>query len=180
VELVASRLAGLAPGTVAVIELLAAGEPVGVPVLEKITDPAGLEDADAGLVLGEARFRSGQHAEAESVLARMVPLCRTDRERALIASARAHNFHNLMGDPGAARTVLDEALAVVTDDPARLQVLGRLATIRLFETDPEGALAGHAALRYIRAARTPPDGPPSLPRRSARAARRFWLSEPSA
>ncbi|HEV2255356.1 MAG TPA: hypothetical protein VGS06_19420 [Streptosporangiaceae bacterium] len=201
----AARLAGLAPGTVAVIEMLAAGEPLGVPVLELITDPAGLEDAeaqgfvlirqdgrrtdvrlahpvygealrqslprsrlrrisavlagaveatgarrredllrlgrwqldsgrpgepalltsaarramemfdqnlaarlaraaldsgggaDAGLVLGEARFRSGQHAEAESVLASMVPLCRTDAERARIASARAHNFHNLMG-----------------------------------------------------------------------------------
>ena len=254
VELVASRLAGLAPGTVAVIELLAAGEPVGVPLLEKITDPAGLEDAeaqgfvlvrqdgrrmdarlahpvygealrqslprsrlrrisallvgaieatgarrredllrlgrwqldsgrpgepvllaqaarramemfdqelaarlgqaaldsgggaDAGLVLGEARFRSGQHAEAEAVLARMVPLCRTDTERARIASARAHNFHNLMGDPGAAHAVLDEALAVITDDEARLAVLGRLATIRLFETDPEGALAAAAPL----------------------------------
>ncbi len=187
VELVASRLSGLAPGTVAVIELLAAGEPLGVPVLEKITNPAGLEDAeargfvqvyqdgrrtvarlahpvygealrqslprsrlrrisatlasaieatgarrredllrlgrwqldsgapgepvllsraarrasemfdmdlsarlaqaaldlgggvDAGLVLGEARFRSGQHAEAEAVLAAMVPRCRTER-----------------------------------------------------------------------------------------------------
>src|SRR5215472_16782412 len=33
---------------------------------------------DAGLVLGEARFRSGQHAEAEAVLAAMVPRCRTD------------------------------------------------------------------------------------------------------
>jgi hypothetical protein len=52
VELVASRLAGLAPGTIAVVELLAAGEPVGVPVLEKITDPVGLEDAEAqGFVL---------------------------------------------------------------------------------------------------------------------------------
>ena len=51
VELVAARLSGLAPETVAVVELLAAGEPLGVPVLEKITDPAGLEDAEAqGLV----------------------------------------------------------------------------------------------------------------------------------
>src|SRR5579863_8104630 len=51
VELVAARLAGLAPGTVAVIELLAVGEPLGVQVLERITDPASLEDAEAqGLV----------------------------------------------------------------------------------------------------------------------------------
>jgi hypothetical protein len=32
VKLVAARLAGLAPGTVAVIELLAAGEPLGMAV----------------------------------------------------------------------------------------------------------------------------------------------------
>src|SRR5215471_3652337 len=249
VELVASRLSGLAPGTVAVIEMLAAGEPLGVPVLEKITNVAGLEDAeaqgfvqvhqdgrrtvarlahpvygealrqslprsrlrrisatlasaieatgarrredllrlgrwqldsggpgepvllsraarrasdmfdmdlsarlaqaaldlgggvDAGLVLGEARFRSGQHAEAEAVLAAMVPRCRTDAERAQIASARAYNLHNLLGDDSAAIAVLDEALAVITDPAPRLQLLGRLATIKVFEPDLEGALA---------------------------------------
>src|SRR5579863_2996525 len=52
VELVASRLAGLTPETVAVIELLAAGEPVGMPILERLTDPVGLENAEAqGLVV---------------------------------------------------------------------------------------------------------------------------------
>jgi len=254
VELVASRLSGLAPGTVAVIELLAAGEPLGMPVLEKITNVAGLEDAeaqgfvqvyqdgrrtvarlahpvygealrqslprsrlrrisatlasaieatgarrredllrlgrwqldsggpgepvllsraarrasdmfdmdlaarlaqaaldlgggvDAGLVLGEARFRSGQHGEAEAVLAAMVPRCRTDAELAQIANARAHNFHNLLGDVPAATAVLDEALAVITDPAPRLQLLGRLATIKVFEPDLEGALAAAAPL----------------------------------
>jgi DNA-binding NarL/FixJ family response regulator len=249
VELVASRLAGLSPETVAVIELLVAGEPLGMAIIEKIADPAGLEDAeargfvqvqqdgrrtvarlahpvygevlrqsmprsrlrrisaalagaieatgarrredllrlgrwqldsglardpalltraaqraaemfdmdlagrlaqaaldagggvDAGLVLGEARFRSGSHAEAESVLASMVPLCRTDSELARIANARAHNFHNLLGDSAAATAALDEALAVITDVTPRLQLLGRLATVRAFEPDPQGALA---------------------------------------
>ena len=254
VELVASRLAGLTPETVAVIELLAAGEPVGMPILERLTDPVGLENAeaqglvvvrqdgrrtearlahpvygealrqslprltlrrvsaalvsaveatgarrredllclgrwqldsgapgdaalltraarraiemfdldlaarlaqaaldsgggaDAGLVLGEARFRSGRHAEAEEALAAAVPRCRTDAELARIANARAHNFHNLIGDPAAARAVLDEALAAVTDPLARLQLLGRLATFRLLEADPEGALAAAGPL----------------------------------
>ena len=254
VELVASRLSGLAPGTVAVIELLAAGEPLGVPVLEKITNVAGLEDAeaqgfvqvyqdqrrtvarlahpvygealrqslprsrlrrisatlagaieatgarrredllrlgrwqldsggtgepvllsraarrasdmfdmdlsarlaqasldlgggvDAGLVLGEARFRSGQHEEAETVLAAMVPRCQTDAELARIASARAHNFHNHLGNVAAATAVLDEALAVITDPGPRLQLLGRLATIKVFEPDLEGALDAAAPL----------------------------------
>jgi DNA-binding CsgD family transcriptional regulator len=254
VELVAARLAGLPPATVAVIELLAVGEPLGVPLLERIADPAGLEDAeaqgfvhvdrdgrrvvarlvhpvygealrqslprsrlrrisaalaaattqtgarrredllrlgrwqldssgsgdpavlsqaarrasdmfdmdlaarlaraaldlgggvDAGLVLGEAKFRSGHHAEAESVLSGVVPLCRTDAELARIASARAHNFHNLLGDPAAAEAVLDEALAVVTEVTPRLALLGRLATIKVFEPDLERALAAAAPL----------------------------------
>jgi DNA-binding CsgD family transcriptional regulator len=249
VELVASRLSGLAPETVAVVELLAAGEPLGVPTLEKIINPAGLEDAeaqgivhvyqdgrrtearlahpvygealrqslprsrlrrisatlasaieatgarrredllrlgrwqldsggpgeavllsraarrasdmfdmdlaarlaqaaldlgggvDAGLVLGEARFRSGQPADAESVLASMVPRCQNDTELAQIASARAYNFHNLLGDLAAATAVLDEALAVITEEGPRLQLLGRLATIKVLEPDLEGALA---------------------------------------
>ena len=254
VELVASRLAGLAPETVAAVELLAAGEPLGIPLLEKIADPAGLEDAeiqglvhvyhdgrrmearlahpvygealrqslprsrlrrisavlagaieatgarrredllrqgrwqldaggpgepallsraarrasemfdmdlsarlaqaaldlgggvDAGLVLGETRFRSGRHAEAEAVLASMVPRCRTDTDLARIASARAHNFHNHLGDLAAATAVLDEALATVTDAGPRFQLLGRLATIKAFEPDPEAALAAAGPL----------------------------------
>ena len=102
---------------------------------------------NAGLVLGEAKFRSGDHAEAEAVLAGMVPLCGTDSELARIANARAHNFHNLLGDLGAAAAALDEALAVITDVTPRLQLLGRLAMIRVFEPDPDGALAaaGHCS-----------------------------------
>jgi DNA-binding CsgD family transcriptional regulator/tetratricopeptide (TPR) repeat protein len=71
----------------------------------------------------------------------MVPLCHTDRDLARIASARAHNFHNLLGDPAAATAVLAEALAVVTDPRPRLELLGRLATIKVFESDPEGGLS---------------------------------------
>ena len=254
VELVAARLSGLAPETTAVLELLAVGEPLGVAVLEKLTDPAAVEDAeaqglvqlsadgrrvlarlahpvygeslrnsmprsrlrrisatlaetialtgarrrddllrqgrwqldsgsareaglltraaqragemfdfglaarlaqaaldagggvDAGLALGEAMFRSGQHREAEAVLASVAALGQTDRDLARIASARAHNFANLLGDPDAAMAVLDEALAVVTDSAPRLQLLGRLATIKVFEPDPEAALAAAGPL----------------------------------
>jgi DNA-binding CsgD family transcriptional regulator len=249
VELVASRLGTLAPGTTAVIELLAAGEPLGIPMLEQITDPGCLEDAEArgfvhvaqdgrrmqarlahpvygevlrqslpatgfrristmlagaieatgarrredllrlgrwrletgsagdpalltraarraqamfdmdlaarlaqaaldagggveaGVTLGEARFRSGQYREAEAVLAAMAPLCRTDIEVAQIANARVYNLQNLLGDRAAAAAVLDEALAAVTEDVPRLQLLGRLAMNKVFEGDPEGALA---------------------------------------
>lgn len=95
---------------------------------------------EAGLALGEALFRSGEHRAAESVLAAAAPLCQTDRDIARIANARAHNFHNLLGDPAAAAAVLDQALAVVHEDAPRLQLLGRLATMRVFEEDPQGAL----------------------------------------
>ena len=46
VELVASRLDGLAPDTVAALELLAAGEPLGLALLESVTVPEALEDAE--------------------------------------------------------------------------------------------------------------------------------------
>lgn len=247
-ELVAARLSGLADTTIAVVELLAAGEPLSVPLLERITDPAALEEAeahglahvssdgrrtvtrlahpvygealrstlprsrlrrisatladalvatgtrrrddllrlarwqldsgrpgdadvltgaarraaemfdmtmserfaraaldagggtDAGLLLGEALFRSGRHREAETVLASMVPRCETDEDLARIASARAHNFHNLLDDQEAAMAVLHEALDAVTGAKPRLQLLGRLATIKVFEPDPAEAL----------------------------------------
>jgi DNA-binding CsgD family transcriptional regulator len=91
-------------------------------------------------------FRSGRHREAEAVLAGVAASCRTDRDLARIASARAHNFANLLGEPDAAMAVLRAALAVVTDTAPRLQLLGRLAAIKVFEPDPEAALAaGHAA-----------------------------------
>jgi DNA-binding CsgD family transcriptional regulator len=254
VELVAARLATLAPETAAVLELLAVGEPLGVAILEKLTDPVGVEDAeaqglvqltadgrrtlarlahpiyaealrssmprsrlrrisasladaialtgarrrddllllgrwqldsgsareagiltqaaqragemfdfglaarlaqaaldasgniDAGLSLGEAMFRSGQHHEAETVLGGVAASCQSDRDRARIASARAHNFANLLGDPDAAMAVLDETLAVVTETAPRLQLLGRLAAIKVLEPDPEAALAAAGPL----------------------------------
>ena len=248
VELVASRLAGLTPDAIAVIELLAIGEPLGMSMLEKLAGSDGLDEAeaqgfvqvyrdqrrmearlahpiygeavrqtmprsrlrrlssmlavavesagarrrqdllrlgrwqldagssgdpilltraarraqemfdmqlsarlaqaamdsgagiDAGLLLGEARFRSGQSAEAESVLAQVAASCQSDRDVARIANARAYNLFN-SGDAAAAATVLDDALAVVTREGPRLQLLGRLATNRIISGDPEGALA---------------------------------------
>jgi len=253
VELVASRLAGLTPDAIAVIELLAIGEPLGMSMLEKLTGSDGLDEAeaqgfvqvyrdqrrtearlahpiygeavrqtmprsrlrrlssmlavaieaagarrrqdllrlgrwqldagstgdpvlltraarraqemfdmqlsarlaqaamdsgagvDAGLLLGEAKFRSGQSAEAESVLARVAQSCQSDRDVARIANARAYNLFN-SGDAAGAATVLDDALAVVTREGPRLQLLGRLATNRLISGDPQGALSAAAPL----------------------------------
>jgi hypothetical protein len=92
VELVAARLAGLAPETVAVAELLAVGEPVGLPVLEEVTDPVGLEQAEAlGLVqVGqdgrrtEARLAHPVYGEA---LRQALPRSRQRRMLAGLAAA---------------------------------------------------------------------------------------------
>ena len=249
VELVAARLAGLPPETVTVIETLAVGEPLGLAILEAVTSPEGVEDAEAqglvwieqdgrrtlarlshpvygevlrqsmprsrlrrlsaalaesvqtsggrrrddllrlarwqldsgrpgepgllsqaarrasevfdlqlaerlaqaamdaggtpeaGLVLGETRFRSGQYAEAESVLAATAGLCQTDGEVARIASARAYNLYTNLGDGSAATAVLDQALTAIKQTAPRLELLGRLAMIKLFELDLDGAVA---------------------------------------
>lgn len=253
VELVASRLAGLGPATIAAIELLAIGEPLGMSMLEKLTGPDGLDEAEAqgfvqvhqderrtearlahpiygeavrqsmprsrlrrlstmlateieavgarrredllrlgrwqldagsrgdpalltraarraqdmfdmelsarlaqaamdsgagveaGLLLGEAKFRSGHPEEAESVLAQVARLCESDRDVARIANARAYNLFNSL-DAAAAAAVLDDALAILTEEGPRLQLLGRLATNRVMAGDPEGALAAAAPL----------------------------------
>ena len=80
--------------------------------------------AEAGLMLGTAKFRAGHHAEAEEVLARTTGLCVTDDEVASIASARAYNL-GVYADPDAAAAVLDDALAVITDELPRLRLLGQ-------------------------------------------------------
>jgi AAA ATPase domain len=111
VELVASRLSGLAPGTVAVIELLAAGEPLGVPVLEKITDPAGLEDAEAqGLVQvsqdGRRTVARLAHPVYGEALRQSLPRSRLRRISAVLAGAieaqRGDRRHAAAGPRGGA------------------------------------------------------------------------------
>jgi DNA-binding CsgD family transcriptional regulator len=253
IELVTARLEGLAAETVAALELLAVGEPLGLALLESMTVPEALEDAErqglievhqdgartqarlahpiygevlrqrtprsrrrricttlaeavegtgmrrredllhvgrwrleggaggdpvllteaarrarqmfdldlsarlarvafssgggvqAGIVLGEAEFASGRTQEAEEVLAGLIPLCASDAELASVANARAYIYGNLLGDPAAAATVLDEALATITDPAARLRLSGRAAMNRLFAGEPAPALAAVAA-----------------------------------
>jgi DNA-binding CsgD family transcriptional regulator len=106
----------------------------------------GGAEFDAWLVLGEARFRSGQLQEAEAVLAELAGRCRDDVEVARVANARAYNLHTLVGDPEAAAKVIDEALAVIGDETARLRLLGRQATNRMLDGRPEEALAAAAPL----------------------------------
>ena len=100
----------------------------------------------AGLVLGEAEFRSGRHTEAEQVLAGLVPICRDDTDLALVANAHAYNFGVLMGDYVGASAVVDEALGAVSDPGARLRLVARQAQLWLFGGDPQAALTAAAQL----------------------------------
>ena len=96
---------------------------------------------DAGFALGEAEMLSGRHEEAERVLASLVPHCSSDSERAQVASARSYNRSVLMGDPAGAERIIDEALSVVEQPSARLQLRGRTAMIKLMSGEPRNALS---------------------------------------
>jgi DNA-binding CsgD family transcriptional regulator len=101
---------------------------------------------ETGIALGEAEFRSGNHQEAERILASIVALCATDAELAQVASARSYNLGVLIGDPAAANQVLEDALTEITDDAARLRLLGRMSNNLMFEAKAEAVLAATAEL----------------------------------
>jgi DNA-binding CsgD family transcriptional regulator len=81
----------------------------------------------AGLILGEVEFLAGRHEEGERILAGLVPSCRTDEERILIANARAYNLGTLMGDQVAAAAVIDQVLSVVREPTSHRWLLARQA-----------------------------------------------------
>ena len=92
IELVASRLATLAPGTMAVVELLATGAPLGITLLEQITDPGSVEDAEArGFVHVDQDGRRMQARLAHPVycetLRQSLPTSRLRRISAVLAGA---------------------------------------------------------------------------------------------
>lgn len=92
IELVTARLEGLAPGTVAALELLAAGEPLGLSLLESMTVPEALEDAERqGLIEvaqdgGRAQARLAHPVYGE-VLRRRTPRSRLRRICTTLAEA---------------------------------------------------------------------------------------------
>jgi DNA-binding CsgD family transcriptional regulator len=95
---------------------------------------------DAGIALGEAEFRSGNHEEAERILAGIVAICATDTELAKVANARSYNLGVLIGNPAAANQVLEDALVEITDANARLRLLSRMAINLIFEGKAEAVL----------------------------------------
>jgi DNA-binding CsgD family transcriptional regulator len=95
----------------------------------------------AGLILGEAEFQAGRHAEAEQILATLVDRCSSDEERAQVANARAYNLGILIGDQAAADRVLDEALSAMEVSEHRHRLLSRRAIGHLYTGKLSLALA---------------------------------------
>ena len=117
-----------------------------------VCPPASLEaggGVGAGLALGEAEFQSGRHAEAEQVLAGLVPQCTGDGERAAVANA-LDNLGMLMGDHAAAEAVLNEALAALAEPAPRLRLLARRAAASLW-TGESGSASPRRGARRRRA-----------------------------
>ena len=92
IELVTARLDGLAPGTLAALELLAAGEPLGLALLESMAKPEALEDAERqGLIAVSQDGRRSQarlaHPVYGEVLRQRTPRSRLRRICASLAEA---------------------------------------------------------------------------------------------
>jgi DNA-binding CsgD family transcriptional regulator len=95
---------------------------------------------EAGLVLAVTHFATGAHDAADRLLSDLAAQCENDDERAAIANARAYNLSVLIGDPAASLTVLDAAMAEITDPIARLGLSARAASTMLFSGDPTAAI----------------------------------------
>jgi DNA-binding CsgD family transcriptional regulator len=101
---------------------------------------------DAGLALAEAEFFSGRHAEAEAVLADLLPQCADDEELSRCVSARAYNLGTLMGDHTAAVAVLESALSTIVEPSARYRLLYRQAADSVYSGEARIALAATGQL----------------------------------
>jgi DNA-binding CsgD family transcriptional regulator len=95
---------------------------------------------EAGLVLAVTHFATGAHDDADRLLADLAAKCENDDERAAIANARAYNLSVLIGDPAASLTVIEAAMAAISDPIARLGLSARAASTMLFSGDPTGAI----------------------------------------
>ncbi|MGH3962176.1 MAG: LuxR C-terminal-related transcriptional regulator [Pseudonocardiaceae bacterium] len=84
------------------------------------------------LLLGNALVWSGRGAEAESELAALGLLARTDAQRAQVAIPRVAALAWGLGLPAAAEVMLDAVASVVSDDAAGLELAGMRSVLDAF------------------------------------------------
>ncbi|MGB3486453.1 MAG: AAA family ATPase, partial [Mycobacterium sp.] len=128
VELIESRFGELPPEVSEVVDVLAVGEPIDLAVLQRITDPAAVEEADTrGLITletvgGTVRVRVGHPLYAQ-VRRRRAPPTRLRRLRGSIAAELAQG-----ADRDEIQVVVRRAaLSLDSDLPADVDLLTRAA-----------------------------------------------------
>lgn len=97
--------------------------------------------AEAGQLLGAVLYASGRPEEAEEVLAAAAAEATTDELRALVAVTRSENFTQGLSRPDRSGETIEEALAQITDEAWRDEVVGARATDLLLVADIPGVFA---------------------------------------
>jgi hypothetical protein len=150
VELVSARIGQLPDAQRDVMEVLAFGEPLGVTLLAKLTDAVAVEQArratelgalalavriataavaagggfEPRLLMGNALTWSGGAAEAETELAELATLARSDAERVQAVIPRVFALAWGLARPAQAEAVLDDVGSTVSDEVATTELTG--------------------------------------------------------
>jgi hypothetical protein len=84
------------------------------------------------LLLGDALLWSGRGAEADTELAPLISLARTDTQRAQVAIPRVIGLAFTLGRPAQAEAVLDTIASTISDDTAALELAGMRSVLDAF------------------------------------------------
>ncbi|MEV0406082.1 LuxR C-terminal-related transcriptional regulator [Actinoallomurus sp. NPDC050550] len=96
---------------------------------------------DAAIALGAVLHLADRPAESEAALRRAAGAASTDRERALVAAARARTLHGGLGRSAEAHRVLDAAEAAIGDPRWRQEVLTVKASCHVLAARVDESLA---------------------------------------
>jgi hypothetical protein len=102
------------------------------------------EDArsvDAAIVLGDSLDFLGRSREAEPVLTAAAPLAQSDRQCTSIAVRRASALFRSLGDASGADQVIEDAVALVTDQSCRREIDALRGNLLLLSGDVAGSIA---------------------------------------
>jgi DNA-binding CsgD family transcriptional regulator/tetratricopeptide (TPR) repeat protein len=96
---------------------------------------------DAAVVLGDSLDFVGRSREAEQVLSAAAPLAESDRQRTSVAIRRASALFRSLGDANAADRVIEEAVALITDQSCRREIDALRGNFLLLSGDVAGSIA---------------------------------------
>jgi DNA-binding CsgD family transcriptional regulator len=96
---------------------------------------------DAAVVLGDSLDFLGRSREAEQVLSAATPLAESDRQRTSVALRRASALFRSLGDANTADQVIEEAVALITDQGCRREIDALRGNFLLLSGDVAGSIA---------------------------------------